>query len=348
MGLAANQGQASMGTITIGKRSFETPVLVPSISSFETQLGPIDALLLQYTLQEPISLISAYDVWLNQKALIPICRQFRRQGVLLMDSGGYESSRIGYYAGQKHVRGWDLKQYTKIAGMDIYDFIFSYDYFLKNRETTAAFTKRIIREFRNHANFVDPDKLIPVIHIRSIDGERRLTEQEAIELFGAVAGAIKCKFVAVPERELGSGITARANLTRKIVSAIHKDREDCNLHILGCGNLLSFSLLAVAGAMMCDGLEWCRTFAAENFHLHHFQHKDIFADPGLYVGDPLVEAVIKEVQDDYSTAVAVRNLLSFQFFTRHLHSLLGQKKVHEFVSENFGGIAGRAVRELEE
>jgi len=140
-------------------------------------------------------------------------------------------------------------------------------------------------------------------------------------------------------------ITTRANLTRKIVSAIHKDSKDCNLHILGCGNLLSFSLLAVAGAMMCDGLEWCRTFAAENFHLHHFQHKDIFADPGLYVGNPLVEAVIKEVQDDYATAVAVRNLLSFQFFTRHLHSLLAKKKVHEFVSENFGGVAEVALSE---
>jgi hypothetical protein len=51
-----------MGTITIGNRSFETPVLVPSVSSFETQLNPVDALRLQYTLREPISLVSAYDV----------------------------------------------------------------------------------------------------------------------------------------------------------------------------------------------------------------------------------------------------------------------------------------------
>src|SRR5580658_2223244 len=109
-----------MGTITIGHRSFETPVLIPSVSSFETQLQPLDALLLQSTLQEPISLVSAYDVWLDRKRLVPACRQFRRQGVLLLDSGGYESSRINHYAGRKRTVRWDFHQFGKIAGMDIY------------------------------------------------------------------------------------------------------------------------------------------------------------------------------------------------------------------------------------
>lgn len=60
-----------MSTITIGDRSFETPILVPSVSSFEAQLRPRDALRLQITLQEPISLVSAYDVALEQDDLIP-------------------------------------------------------------------------------------------------------------------------------------------------------------------------------------------------------------------------------------------------------------------------------------
>jgi|HubBroStandDraft_3_1064219.scaffolds.fasta_scaffold05736_5 queuine/archaeosine tRNA-ribosyltransferase len=336
-----------MGTITIGHRSFETPVLIPSISSFETQLQPIDALLLQSTLQEPISLVSAYDVWLDRNKLPSVCKQFRRNGVLLLDSGGYESSRIGYYARDKHSDRWSFDRYAKIAKLDIYDFIFSYDYFLKKKETKSTFLKRIIREFRKHSDILDSRKLIPVIHLRTADGGRALNHQEAIELFGAVVTEFKCRFIAVPERELGSGITARGNLTRKIVSEIRKSSKDCSLHILGCGNLLSFSLLAVAGAMMCDGLEWCRTFAAENFHLHHFQQKDIFADPGLYIGDPLLESVMREVEDDYPTAVAVRNLLSFQSFTRNLHSRLSEKTVHEFVDKNFGGTAGRAIREFE-
>ncbi len=264
----------------------------------------------------------------------------------MLDSGGYESSRIGYYAGGRSARRWDFSKYARIADLDIYDFIFSYDYFLRKSETKSSFIRRLLREFRRHADVLDSTKLIPVIHLRSVDGRRVLTHEESTEVFGAVVAETKCKVIAVPERELGSGITSRAILTRRIVSEVQKNSRDCFLHILGCGNLLSFSMLAVAGAMMCDGLEWCRTFAADNFHLHHFQQKDVFADPHLQDGNQLAEYVLSGVKN-YSTVVAVRNLLSFQSFTRHLHKRLSQGKVHEFVGDNFGGVAGSAIRELE-
>jgi hypothetical protein len=86
-----------MAAITIGTRSFRVPIFVPSISSFETQLRPASALRLQLTLREPISLVSAYDV-ANDPELVELCRAFRGQGVLLLDSGGYESSRILRYS----------------------------------------------------------------------------------------------------------------------------------------------------------------------------------------------------------------------------------------------------------
>src|SRR5450759_118445 len=118
-----------MSTITIGDRSFETPILVPSVSSFETQLRPRDALRLQITLQEPISLVSAYDVALEQDDLIPLCRTFRKQGgALLLDSGGYETQRIYRYARDDKQERWNFKEYAKVASEDIYDLIFSYDY----------------------------------------------------------------------------------------------------------------------------------------------------------------------------------------------------------------------------
>ena len=336
-----------MGTITIGQRSFETPVLVPSVSSFETQLQPSHALRLQYTLREPISLVSAYDVWFNRKTLTPICKKFREHGVLLLDSGGYESSRISSYAREERKRRWNFSKYANIAADDIYDFIFSYDYFLGAKESAVAYQRRLVREFRTHSEILDETRLIPVIHTQSADGKRRLNQKEIVDLFGAVATGIKCVFVAVPERELGSGIVQRASLTREIVDEIKRTRRDCSLHILGCGNLLSYSLLAVAGAMICDGLEWCRTLAADNFHLHHFQQKDIFADPGHHLGNPIAEFLVGEMKLDYPTAVAVRNLMCFQAFTRDLHHRLGQRSVHEFVTKHFGSLAGNAVRELE-
>jgi hypothetical protein len=232
-----------MGTITIGNRSFETPVLVPSISSFETQLQPIDALRLQHTLREPISLVSAYDVR-RDRELVRLSKEFRKQGVLLLDSGGYESSRISRYAHEQVHDRWDYSMYIEIAGEDIYDFIFSFDYFLEEDESLANFEKRLLRELQGHAASIDISKLIPVIHLRPKEGKRELTDEEIIRLFQSIVSEIDCRFVAVPERELGSGITARARLTRKIVDAVRDSSgSSCELHILGCGNLLSFALL---------------------------------------------------------------------------------------------------------
>lgn len=336
-----------MSTITIGGRSFETPVLVPSISSFETQIKPVAALRLQLILQEPISLVSAYDVWFDDSSELEFaCADFRKQGILLMDSGGYEATRISSYVGEAKQKRWDFSKYKEIAAKEIYDFIFSYDYFLDPGESSGAYAERLVRQFKNHSKILEIKKLIPVVHIQSIDGHLRVPDKDIEELFGAIAKEVKCTFIAVPERELGDGITHRAHLARRISLSIQRANTGASLHILGCGNLLSYSVLAVAGAMMCDGLEWCRTLAADNFHLHHFQQKDVFADPGYHTGNPVAEALVNG-DLDYRTAVAVRNLLSFQAFIRDIHSRLRDKKVHEFVSRFFGDNAGNAVLAFE-
>lgn len=119
-----------MSKITIGHRSFELPVLVASISSFETQLEPPDALRLQIAMGEPISLVSAYDVAQREAELAPLCEQYRQTGVMLMDSGGYESSRIRKYAHSASV-DWNFEHYKRIASRKLYDFIFSMTIFSK-------------------------------------------------------------------------------------------------------------------------------------------------------------------------------------------------------------------------
>jgi hypothetical protein len=336
-----------MTTITIGNRTFETPVLVPSVSTFETQLSPASALRLQHTLQEPISLVSAYDVRLDREKLVPLCKTFRENGILLMDSGGYESLRISKYSRQEERKRWDFPKYADIASEDIYDFIFSFDYFIENTESCSAFCDRLLQELQRHAEYIDITKLVPVLHVQTFDGVRALDSSEIVQLFSTVSSQLDCRFIAVPERELGAGIIARADKAHRIATAIREHSQDCSLHILGCGNLLSFSLFAVAGATMCDGLEWCRTLADDNFHLHHFQHADLFVDPSRHIGDSMGDFIATEHDLDYATKVAARNLRSLQAFINSLHHCLRQRTVHDFVSHHFGETAGMAVRALE-
>ena len=148
-----------MATIAIGSRSFRTPIFVPSISSFETQLKPASALSLQLTLREPISLVSAYDI-ANDSELIKLCKAFRDQGVLLLDSGGYESSRILRYSSEPGGKLWNYDKYASIASNDIYDYIFSFDYFPSPGEPAKDFRERILASFRQHADILDIEKLI--------------------------------------------------------------------------------------------------------------------------------------------------------------------------------------------
>jgi len=85
-------------SFTIKGKDLFLPALIPSISSFETQIRPESALDLQAALSEPITLVSAYDLHMTP-GLVEKVALFRNDGrIVLMDSGGYENSRINRYS----------------------------------------------------------------------------------------------------------------------------------------------------------------------------------------------------------------------------------------------------------
>jgi len=93
-----------------------------------------------------------------------------------------------------------------------------------------------------------------------------------------VAQALRPLMVAVPERELGSGIYERAASVRRISVALSSVTPCPRLHLLGTGNPLSLLVFAACGAGSFDGLEWCQTCADHTTgRLYHFQHYDFFS-----------------------------------------------------------------------
>ena len=97
---------------------------------------------------------------------------------------------------------------------------------------------------------------------------------------------------------------------------------------------------------MCDGLEWCRTYSAQNFHLHHFQHKDLFVDAASFYGNPAVDVILTDSLP-YPTVAASRNLLSFQTFTKQVQDQMALGTADQFIAQHFGEIAGSAIWELQ-
>jgi hypothetical protein len=112
--------------LNFGRTELEGPILIPSISSFETQYGGRDALTLQTILTEPISLVSAYDIH-NDPKLVTAATEYQRSGgILFVDSGGYEFSRSQRYfpIGSERIEQfkdllWSQKKYySAIEGMN--------------------------------------------------------------------------------------------------------------------------------------------------------------------------------------------------------------------------------------
>lgn len=343
---------AVASTLQIGQREFQLPVFVPSVSSYETQLPPFSALSLQALVQEPISLASALDVSMDRDAAIEVCAKFRKTGVLLLDSGGYEAHRhlnaLTYCLGNEGDTSkvdWTLQKYLEVAKIDIYDKIFSFDYFINRDEKISDFITRFCNGLSAHSEYVDMNLLIPVIHLRSRCSSRSLDESDIKSVCEAVTTKFNSTLVAVPERELGEGILNRAEMARYIADLLRLRRS--NLHVLGCGNLLTFAFLAVAGVAMVDGLEWCRTVVAPDFHLHHFQHLDAFKGVEPDLSSPMFDFFSGSITLPYSARVALSNLYRIKLYTDSLHESLLCRDVSRLVREYFGSVAGDQLKILE-
>jgi hypothetical protein len=342
-------GEGRMLSVAVENKSISTPSLVPSISSFETQLDPLPALQLQFSLREPVTLVSAYDVKRQGEKFVELCGEFRKSSVLLLDSGGYEHSHAIRYAANR-APSWTFDDFKAVCALPIYDYVFSYDYFWceeDDNETAEDFELRLLGELFNGHSFVAPDKLIPVLHLHAYkDDKKRLSETQLLTLVARIASECKSPFIAIPERELGDGLLERHRLTKAICAALANDTPNVGLHVLGCGNLLSFAFLAVAGARMVDGLEWYRTFVADNFHLHHFQQEPVFPSARKDTYNPVADLILTQ-EFPYRVKVATLNLMSLQTFSSELLPRLQERTVHELVTRFFGKMAGAELRERE-
>jgi hypothetical protein len=340
-----------MHSVPVDNKSLNLPSLVPSISSFETQLPPFSALQLQYSLREPVSLVSAYDVRREGAVFENLCSEFKKTGVLLLDSGGYEHSHAERYAGAGAAPVWTFDDFRSVCALGLYDYVFSFDYFwcdVANDETPANFQARLLDEVFARHEFIPADKLIPVVHlhVRGNDS-RRLNEEEILGLIRDMAVNCQSPFIAIPERELGDGLLERYRLAKRICDTLSTQQADVGLHLLGCGNLLSFAFFAVAGVRMVDGLEWYRTFVADNFHLHHFQHEPIIPSANTGTYNPTADFILSQGLP-YRLKTATMNLVSLQTFSSQLLQALSKRTVHELVRATFGAKAGDELQGLEQ
>jgi hypothetical protein len=262
-----------------------------------------------------------------------------------LDRGGYEHSHATRYSGDG-APTWTFDDFRAICGLALYDYVFNFDYFWceqNNLETPAQFTTRLQDELFAGHDFVPADRLIPVLHLHAHgDESKRLSEDEILSLVAAISSQCLSPFVAI-----GDGLLNKYRLAKRICDVLATQEREMGLHVLGCGNLLAFAYFAVAGVKLVDGLEWYRTFVADNFHLHHFQQEPVFLSARQGTYNPTADLIL--AQDlPYRLKVATMNLVSLQTFSSELLQKLQEKTVHRLIAARFGEKAGAELRELEQ
>lgn len=262
--------------LSVGEIATPLPMFVRSVSSFENQLAPDAALEALFLIPntDPL-LISAFDFYLPDNAneaekrrreeKIRLLNDLRDRGCfILMDSGNYEASRTGLDS------QWTEEKYRKVLGEIPFTCAFSFDNLFPSKDLQEN-----ARDAVERVNRQEDERVLPIVHAPIHETGR---DSEIIpDLLYNVAEQTRPHMIAIPERELGSGIFDRVNMVRRIRSKLNTLGFYQPLHILGTGNPISIVLFSYAGADSFDGLEWCRTSVdRETGLLYHHQQYDFF------------------------------------------------------------------------
>jgi len=315
---------------SIGGKPIRMPSFIFSVSSFETRLQPIDGLSLLAGLQPGAALVSAYDVWKcdGVKQRRTFDRGFRRlcesSTVVVLDSGNYEASRkLDYYSAKSNPSGWRREHYLDTVTRCAPDLAFHFDKVDPNGRATVV-AKQIITDYTSDERALRGTgiALCPIVHVPA--SERASQSRAAAAIVREVAEALDPPLIAIPERELGEGLRQRFATTKMIRNALNTLGRYYPLHLLGTGNPLSMAALAVAGADLFDGLEWCRTVADyRNGFLFHFQQFDIVGEACLgHVRDEQIRAIASNRDVPYATRALAYNIDFFEDWARTMRDLI--------------------------
>lgn len=292
------------------------PCFFPSVSSVKTNLLPVDYVELLAAAAHPQLLVSAYDIANSneehrQRIDYALKRSKNNGSVVLMDSGKYESF-------WKKDSAWEVNRFYEVCRAHENDLCFCYD----NQEPPATADAiaadaiaSVLRD-QGHAK----GTIVPIVH-----GPSGLLPAAVKQ----VAEQLCPVLLAVPERDLGEGIIARARTVRELRAALDELAFYCPLHLLGTGNPLSIIVYTMAGADSFDGLEWCQTVVDHKTGmLFHFQQWDWFREQTQWGSNGSLP---------YIQSTLMHNLEFYTQFMQDFRGALESGKTQQFL-EKFLGI----------
>ena len=323
----------------IAGKQLALPSFFRSISSFETQLVPSACVRLLDLHDTKEMLISAYDMGAIPKAqrgaTFAVIERMRKRGALVvMDSGNYEAFRKSDFKSASNKTGWSHARYRRVMSAVPFDIAFTFDDF-KDKPTADLAVKAVVEAFERDQSIVTGRVVCPIVHAPTKAGLRQSTELPYV--ISAVCRAVRPQLVAVPERELGDGLIARARCVMEIRRLLNELPWYQPLHLLGTGNPWSIAVFAASGADVFDGLEWCRTCANdETGALYHFQQFDLFKYQARLARSAATRLAVDNQDFPFPAQVALHNLEVYNNWMERLRESVPAGTTGSFLARRLG------------
>jgi hypothetical protein len=304
-------------SVPSGGQTLTLPAFFPSVSSLKADLPPLDYVRVLTELAYPLFLVSAFDIHeampSDRTRMLDLVAGAIAQGsIVLLDSGRYESSWTRSVA-------WSAVALAGVLREATCSLAFCYDEYPDKQsvqDRVGAIEQAVLRE-----QIVFPHgTVIPVIHG---------LPEELPELALQVADRTRPVMIALPERELGDGLRARARTVRAVRAALASTGIYVPLHLLGTGSPISILVFAAAGADSFDGLEWCNTAIDHTDAMQrHFHQAELLSEGSHRL--PLADA-------SYIETTLANNLIFYSGWQQRLRMALMEGSVREFASHYMPG-----------
>ena len=226
---------------------YSTPTYFPSLSSTKTRFSLTELFYLLKYNKYPRLLLSAYDIdKLEEKEKIKqSIAEFRKHGILFLDSGVFESDNRGD-------KSWDLKSYKSVVSQMPTDIFTAFDIlpYLEKFQGDEDYTKKVFQSAIESSAFCNGNVFLPILHGKSIDHLLAVTSNFIRNYSGLCSG------IAVSERDCGKSIIERAETLSEIRHILDIIDDRYILHVLGCGNPVSMLVYSYCGSDSFDSLDW--------------------------------------------------------------------------------------------